>query len=176
MLLRAFITVLLLVVGCAHDPYPDAPTGKSPEAHWCPAQRPAHVIVSDALPEACHVAVAEAVEWWRSQGVDYLTVAVVPDEETTPDELRPRYIQVIAEAPEGQGVAGDARYHRTSPSCLDGAEVRLAPFYCREGYNTAAHELGHALGLTHHDSIHNLMFYAGAHQWELDELQRDWVR
>ncbi len=133
---------------------PDDMGGDAP--HWCAEERPAHVIVSDALPLKCQLAVCDAVEWWASEGVAYVTCAVVPDDSLSPGHPNPLFIQVVTTPPEDPGATGDTRVHRITADCIDSAEVRLDPYWCGKG-NTEAHELGHALGLGHVNDSHNLM-------------------
>jgi hypothetical protein len=153
--------VALWLVACANDDMERPEDMGDDFYHWCPEERPVHVIISDAVDPDCAAGIDRAVvEFWASQDVTYLTVAVVPDSSLSPGHPQPRFIQVVTTPPEDPGASGDTRVHRLSSECLDGAEIRLDPMYCNGG-NTEAHELGHALGLGRHSSDpHNLMYFA----------------
>jgi hypothetical protein len=144
--------------------------------HWCPEERPAHVIVSDQLPVKCQLAICDAVAWWGTQGVSYLTCAVVPDSSLSPGYPNPLFIQAVTTPPENPAASGDTRIHRITADCIDSAEMRFDPYYCNGG-NTQAHELGHALGLGHVDDQHNLMWPANLPgERELTPAQLNQVR
>ncbi|MEY4507957.1 MAG: Matrixin [Pseudomonadota bacterium] len=158
--MRALLALLFaLFVGCA-SPSMERPDEMGESAHWCAEERPAHVIVSDAMPDECVLGLEAALAFWAHDGhVGYVTFAVVPDVSLTPGHPNPLFIQVVTTPPEDPGASGDTRVHRITADCIDSAEVRLDPYYCSKG-NTEAHELGHALGLSHVDSQSNLMWPA----------------
>lgn len=171
-LAAACVAVLGALTGCAPSDLEVVPT----RAHWCTQERPAHVIVSDALPLACRVSICEAVDWFASQDVRYLTCATVEDSQLTPGQPFPRFIQVIVDPPEDPGAAGDTRVHRVTPDCIDSAEIRMDPYWCGKG-NTEAHELGHALGLGHDADDQNLMWPANLPGGrELTDEQREQLK
>ncbi len=184
--MRAVLNYLLLfftLSACAADPVPVERTNEWPVgAHWCPEERPAHVIVSDALEPDCAAAMSHAVVWWAApeRGVDYLTFAIVPDEDLTWSKPVPMFIQVTTDIPEKTGAAGDTRIARLTPTCLQAAEIRFDPYWCRSSSNTARHELGHALGLPDlYDpkDRNNLMYWIGTGSNEaLTEAQLEQVR
>lgn len=159
----------LVVIVATCQPAPSAPTGP----HWCWPERPVHVFVSSDLPVQCQQAVCDAVEWWRSRGVDYLTCAVSPALGMVRNVPTMRIINVFEHH---DGDAGRTFISRVTQQCIAASQMEIAVDRCQPGMNTAAHELGHALGLEHVSDMHNLMYFSTVGGWGLDKTQLDHVR
>lgn len=109
------------------------------------------VRVCPSMPLAGRHACAEALRWWHSKGVTYLTMEVG---EVTRTPLR-GVIQVPHEEPP-DGSAGFTQLHHSAGGLIDSAEMRVSCRWYRA--QTFAHEAGHALGLDHTTQRDNLMF------------------
>lgn len=167
--MRFYLGPFLLLAACA--PRPVAPVRQAPP-RWCAEERPVYVVVSRALGAECLATVNDAVTFWN---VGYLAV-LSADDASVPRTATLRLITVTGDSPEADNAGGDARPSRLTPSCLGSSSVRLRT--CRR--QTVFHELGHALGLPHHPSPDNVMYW---HAFEhvdgpygVDDAQRAHIR
>lgn len=140
-----FVWLLALLLGCAHAPLELTPDdGLS--ARW--TVRPVTVVVSADLPPECVVAVDDALEFWRSQGVGYLLLEVGSEYDPRLDgNPHPGVIAVTNTPPMDPGAAGETFLLHSIMGAMYFAEVRLNLCVAQ----TAAHELGHSLGLDDRD-------------------------
>ena len=102
-------------------------------------------------PQQGRHACAEALKWWASKGVTYLVLEVG---EVTHTPV-PGVIQVPFEEPP-DGSSGFTQLHHAASGLIDAAELRVSCKWWRA--QTAAHEIGHALGLLHDSRPGNLMY------------------
>ena len=146
--MKKLLLVLLVLSGCA------------PDNQWL--TRPVPVYLDLDASEGCIEAQREAIVFWAEHGVDYL-------QERTSAPSADEYGIRITSLPwrEGSRVTGTALtlYNR----------VLITLYNCEGGghrsMHTAAHEIGHALGLGHHPSTTNLMHFQNFGGMDLDEEQ-----
>jgi hypothetical protein len=147
-----------LLAGCVQAPplAPSPPRGQR-EMHWAAEFRPVSLIVSSALSKPCVASVMGAMSFWYVHGATYVVPAgVVSEARTSHDEMMLGEIAVSAGEPTRAVHAAATLQYGVGPD-IYAARVVFRPEYC--DMNVAAHELGHALGLTDVDAPGNVMHW-----------------
>jgi hypothetical protein len=166
--------VFVALIACGPDPLPESMN--DPEqvpSRW--ESRPVTIVLSEDVSADCMGAVYDGAAFWRAQGVTYLLLEIAPRWDHRFDGVaRSGDVLVKPGELEDDAATGQTRRMRTSTGAMFAAVVTLRePEGCVP--QTAAHELGHALGLVHRADQDALMFFANKPGlWGLtaEELER----
>jgi hypothetical protein len=165
-LLRVWPLGFLFLAGCVAGPY-------GAESKWPQALRPVVVRIDSAMSPACLEAARVAFRYWNSIA-DYLRL------EEVPNPGRPQWGEIRVhegDLKEPDWIGGTNRHTATAlePDGILHADVTLGCGCTVRANVLAAHELGHALGLTHSPDPYALMYEAPAH-WALTDEEWWWVQ
>lgn len=129
---------------------------EAPLAEWNPADRPIRLAVVVPMDQTCLDAVADAITFWVTQGVEFGSVRAFGYD----PGIRPGVILVKRGHTNPPVLAVTHLGQRHGE--VVGASITLNSCDPR----AVAHEFGHALGLDHHPSSHNLMHPTSVGAWQ----------
>ena len=179
------LIVLTMLSACSQNSAPEVL-----EHRW--PLRPANIVASTALPDACMESLVTAVLWFKDQGATFTLVAKDPLSDgvlagvVVPGEIgvipthftnAPAYDPTVTD--DGFGGAPTAAEHTeeetrvslTIGGSIQGAEISLescAPL-------AVAHALGHALGLVHVGGANLMNRDLSNVEWALTPEQLAWI-